>query len=164
MINRLLFADDLFLLACSQQHRCRSRQMSGGTKDFYPNFPKLARKVFVRFSFCHEDHEDLLLCDLQNNGVHVFFCKCWALFFEVKQRWAPFLSIFSRNFAQIFRIFSRFSAYFQGYFPDFRQIKTFGGCVCTPAPPPPAPLLIEPSTCTRSFFCNLHPHRNENQH
>jgi len=25
---------------------CRSRQIFGGAKDFFPNFPKLARKVF----------------------------------------------------------------------------------------------------------------------
>jgi len=28
-----------------QTHRCRSRQIFGGAKDFCPNFPKLARKI-----------------------------------------------------------------------------------------------------------------------
>jgi len=30
------------------EHRCSSKQIFGGAKDFCPNFPKLARKVFVR--------------------------------------------------------------------------------------------------------------------
>jgi len=29
------------------------------------------------------------------NGLHFFFCKPWVPFFEVKQRWAPFLPKFS---------------------------------------------------------------------
>jgi len=29
-------------------HRCRSKKILGGAKDFYPNFPKLARKIMQR--------------------------------------------------------------------------------------------------------------------
>jgi len=29
------------------------------------------------------------------SGLHVFFCKPWVSFFEVKQRWAPFIPGFS---------------------------------------------------------------------
>jgi len=31
-----------------EKHRCRSRQLFGGAKDFCPNFPKLARKILQR--------------------------------------------------------------------------------------------------------------------
>jgi len=31
---------------------------------------------------------------------------------------------------------------FQGFCPDFQQIKTFWGALETPAPPPPPPLLV----------------------
>jgi len=34
-------------------------------------------------------------------GLHVFFCKRWAPFFEIKQRWALFFLDF-RDFARIF--------------------------------------------------------------
>jgi len=30
------------------RHRCRSKQIFGGAKDFCPNFSKLAQKVFVQ--------------------------------------------------------------------------------------------------------------------
>jgi len=33
----------------------------GGAKDFYPNFPKLARKVFVRFCLQASSHKDFFL-------------------------------------------------------------------------------------------------------
>jgi len=32
----------------------RSRQIFGGAKDFYPNFPKLSRKVFVTIVFSRQ--------------------------------------------------------------------------------------------------------------
>jgi len=43
-----------------------------------------------------------LWCDLQKS-LHMFFCKAWAPFYEVKQHWAPFLPWFSG-------IWTRFSA------------------------------------------------------
>jgi len=45
-------------------HRCRSRKLFWGAKNFFPNFPKLARNVFVRLlptNFSHKEHEDLFL-------------------------------------------------------------------------------------------------------
>jgi len=64
--------------------------------------------------------------------IRVFFCKRWAPFSEVKQRWASFLPGFSG-------ILTGFS----GIFPGFQQIKTFGGALSPPAPPLPAPLSLE---------------------
>jgi len=49
-------------------HRCRSRQMFGGAKDSWPNFPKLARKVFVRLfptNFLPQGSWRSFWCDLQ---------------------------------------------------------------------------------------------------
>ena len=57
--------------------------------------------------------------------IHVFFCKRWEPFSEVKQCWAPFLLEFS------------------GIFTGFQQIKTFGGTLSPPAPPLPTPLSLE---------------------
>jgi len=31
-----------------EKHRCRSRQIFGGAKDFSPNFTKIARKILQR--------------------------------------------------------------------------------------------------------------------
>jgi len=53
----------------------------------------------------------------------VFFCKRWAPFFKVKQRWAPFLPGLSVIFIGFLEIL-----------PRFQQIKTFGVRfpLCTP--------------------------------
>ena len=50
-----------------------------------------------------------LWCDLQRNGLHVFFCKRWVPFFEDKvgcHFYSDFAKIFGR-FAQIFGDFAR---------------------------------------------------------
>ena len=47
-------------------------------------------------------------------------------------------------FAHIFRVSSglqRFSEGFQRFCPDFLQIKTFGGALAPPAPPPPTQVM-----------------------
>jgi len=58
-------------------------------------------------------------------------------FFDVKQRKASFLARFSGTFPRCLGIlfgfsgfcadFLEFCSHFQGFFPDFQQIKTFGG-------------------------------------
>jgi len=48
----------------------------------------------------------------------VFFYKSWAPFFQIKQRWAPFLAKFS------------------GILPGFSTNQNFG-CVLAPLPPTP---------------------------
>jgi len=53
----------------------------------------------------------------------MFFCKRWAPFFEIKQSWHQFFPEFQR------------------FFPEFGQIKTFGGALAPLVPPPPTPLL-----------------------
>jgi len=57
---------------------------------------------------------------------------CWY-FMEFAQIFRDFLNVFT-NFAQIFTDFP-------GFCPHFHQIKTFGGELAPPEPPPPAPLM-----------------------
>jgi len=78
-------------------HRCRSKQIFGGAKDFCPNFPKLARKVvrLLTKNFLPQRLLRSFSVWTPKNGLNLFFCKRWAPFFEVKQRWAPVLSGFS---------------------------------------------------------------------
>jgi len=98
----------------SRQHRCRSKQIFGGAKDFCRNFPKDAQKDFCDIClqiFSHEDHKDLHWCDLQKKTLHVFSCKGWA----------PY----SRDFEG----FPRFS----GFLPWFSTNQNFWGCAFTPA-------------------------------
>ena len=114
-------------------HRCRSKQIFGGAKDFCLNFPKLARTVVVRLLPKNFLPQRLLRYFLEwtpKNGLNLFFCKLWAPFFEVKQRWSPFLSGLSG-------ILPRYS----GILPKFLTNQNFWECACTP---PPTPLL--PST------------------
>jgi len=59
-----------------------------------------------------KDHENLFWYELQK-GLHVFFWKCWVQFFEIKQRWAPFLPAFSAILL------------------GFSTNQNFWGCVCT---------------------------------
>ena len=60
-------ADRLHMPLDRFRRRCSSRQISNfwgcdcEWKDCCPNFPKLARKVFVRQIYSHKDHEDLCL-------------------------------------------------------------------------------------------------------
>jgi len=95
--------------------RCRSRQIFWGAKDFFPNFPKLVRKVFCA-SFAYRFSPTMMMktffwCDLQKR----FSCVCLQML-SVTQRWAPF------------------SPGFQGFCPDFPGLcSDFQGCSCSPA-------------------------------
>ena len=101
------------------EHRCRTKKIFGGAKDFCPNFPKLTRKLLHNFCqqiFSHKDHEYLFLCDLQEKCLHLFFWKplgvsFWShttlgaifarVFWDFAQIFRDFVQIFG-NFAQIF--------------------------------------------------------------
>jgi len=100
------------------------RQIFGVAKGFCPNFPKLPRNDFYAifdYTFSPTKIMTTVFGVTSKKGLHVFFCKPWASFFEVKQRSAPFLRGCS------------------GMLPNFQKIKTFGGAL---APPPPTPLLF----------------------
>ena len=103
-----------------RNHRCKSRQMIGGAKEFCLDSPKLAQKIL----------------DLQKNALHV---NLGAIIFKSKHVGRHFCSDFwevlegSQRFCPDFR---RIFPVFMGFCPDFDQIKTFGGAVAPPAPPP----------------------------
>jgi len=78
----------LVKFSASPVHRCRSRQIFGGAKDFCQNLPKLARKVFVRLlptNFLPQGLRRTFVAWRPKNGFVVIFCK----------RLAPFLPRFS---------------------------------------------------------------------
>jgi len=95
-------------------------------KDIFPHVAKLAQKVICATlpAIFLPQRSRLFFGVTSKKGLHVFFCKPWTLFFEVKQRWVPFFPDF------------------QGFCPDFQQIKTFAGALAPPAPPSPTTLLL----------------------
>ena len=73
--------------------------------------PNLPEKVFVQLlptNFLPQRSLRPFFGVTSKTVLHVFLYKTWAPFFEVKQFWAPLLPDF------------------QGFCPDFQQIKTFG--------------------------------------
>jgi len=104
------------------KQRCRSRKICGGAKDFYQNFPKLARKVFVRLLpriFSYNDHEDIFLVWPPQKVFVCFFANVVRHLLKSTTLGAIFARIF-RNFAQIFSNFAR----------NFDKSKLFG-LACT---------------------------------
>ena len=83
-------------------HGCRSMANFGGVKDFCLNFPKLAWKVSGNF-LC-----EYFLPHKSWKPIFEKMSKNWAPFFQIKQRWAPFLTPFS-EFAQVSWILRTFS-------------------------------------------------------
>jgi len=86
-------------------------------KDFCPHIPKLARKVICAILpaiFLPQRSSRPFFGVTSKKGLHVFFCKPRAPFFEVKQRLVPFLPGFS------------------GILPRFSANQNFWGCACTP--------------------------------
>jgi len=86
-------------------------------KDFFSNFPKLSGNVFCATfasKFSPIKISKTFFDVTSKIGLHVFFCKPWAPFFEVKQRRAPILRGFS------------------GMLPRFSADQNFWGCTCTP--------------------------------
>ena len=72
-------------------HRCRSRQILGGAKDFCQNSPKLARKPTKKWP--------------PNNSA----CDFGRHFFQIKAGWAPLLLIYSGSLLRFSWILWRFS-------------------------------------------------------
>jgi len=112
-------ADDNQVLFGRLLHRCRSRLVCGGAKEFCPNFSILARNVFVRL------FSTLSLTKIMKTFFGVTSKKDLHVFFFG----------FEENKSSVGR---HFCLHFQGFCPDFRQIKTFGGAL---ALPPLTPLI-----------------------
>jgi len=76
------------------QHRCRNRQMFRGSKNFYPNFSKLARYVFVRLlttNFLPQRSWRPYFGVTSIKRSSCVFLQMLDTIFEIKQCWAPFL-------------------------------------------------------------------------
>jgi len=141
------------------EHRCKSRQIFDGTKNFCPNFPKLAQKVFVRLlptNFLPQKLWRPFFGLTSKKELHVLLWKRWAPFFQVKQRWAPFSPVFleimprfSRVLPRIIGILHRFS----GILPRFLTNQDFRGCACNLSTPPATPLQV--GFGTKTDFMNL---------
>jgi len=97
-----------------------------------PNIPQTFSKI------CHATFADRLLVWPPENGLHLFFCKHWAPFLEVKQRWAPFFPRFSRILSRYLGILFGFSGIlpkFLGILPGFSPNQNFWRCAWTPCTP-----------------------------
>jgi len=88
-------------------HRCRSRRIFGGAKDFCPNSPKLVRKLSKK-------------SDFQKKALHVIL---GAILLNQTMLGAIFDHIF-REFAQIFRDFVKIFRDFARILKDFARIFT----------------------------------------
>jgi len=93
----------------------------GDAKEFFPDSPKLARKTLQKMWPPKKSSP----CQF---GRHYFQIRACC--------WAPFLLRFSGSFRRL----SVICPDFMGLCPDFHQIKTFGGEVAPPAPPPSTPM------------------------
>jgi len=85
-----------------------------------PEFPQTCPKSFcATFAYKFSPTKIMKTSFWRNlyKGLHVFLCKTSAPFFEVKQRWAPFLPGFS------------------GLLPRFSANQNFWGCACNPCTP-----------------------------
>jgi len=103
---------------------------------------------------CLPTFADRFLVWPPKNGLRLFFCKRWAPFFEIKERWAPFLPRYSGILPRISKILPKFS----GILPRFSTNQNFWGCAC---PPPPfggvlAPRPPTPLTVIFVFVCGRH--------
>jgi len=113
------------------EHRCRSKNIVWGTKDFCPNFPKLAQKVVGQIFptvFWSDLQKVAFTCFSANVGRH-----CLKL-----------INI-GRHFCIDFPGFCldiwEFCSDFQWFCTDFQHISTFGGAFAPPCTLPPTPLL-----------------------
>ena len=127
-------------------HRCRSRQIFWGAKDFCPNFPNLPEKYLGHFLcmktiFWMTSKKVWFWAPFLQIKAHwaPFFSNqstLGAIFFQIKARWAPFLLLFSGSlprFSEILRRFSQISTDFSRIFRYFAWIfnksKLLGVCL-----------------------------------
>ena len=107
------------------KHRCRSKQILGGAKDFCLNFPKLARKVVVRLlpkNFISQRLLRPFLVRPPKKGLNFFFANVGRHFLKSNN--------VGRHF---FPEFQGFCPNFLGFCPGFFANQNFWGCGCTPA-------------------------------
>jgi len=130
---------------CNTYCRCRSRHIFGDAKEFYPNFSKLARKIYKNDlqktssydSGCHfsqikaHQHQTPFLMVYSRTSIENVFIYFWAPFSSNKAHQAPFLHVFSG----ILRKFSHILPRFPRTLPGFSSNQNSRGCACTPCTP-----------------------------
>ena len=90
----------------TQLQRCRSMEILGGAKNFFPNFRKLVRNKIHKKKW----H--------QKEALHVILGAIFAHIFKVLLRFSGILWRFSEILPRFPRVC-----------PNFHQIKTFGGAL-----------------------------------
>jgi len=89
-----------------------SRQIFGGAKEFFPDSPKLARKLLQNKCPPKKTlHVNLGAIIFKSEHVGRHFCSDFQDVLEGSQIFCPD---------------------FMGFFPNFHQVKTFGGAVAPP--------------------------------
>ena len=101
-------------------HRCWNRQIFGGAKDFCPNYPKIARKIFglhfMRFSYEFGRHF------FKSKHVGRHFCSYfYGVFID-----------FSENFRRFSQSFCIFPLILSGFSPN-QNVWGWACTSCTPA-------------------------------
>ena len=148
--------------------RCRSRHIFGGAKDFCPNLPKLAQKnskandlkktkatEFHLFwaHFSNESTSSTIFAQIspnfptktENIMISKIKKKTKSLhFYFGHHRWK--IEAHKAILRRFSHILPNFPQIFKGFCPDFHQIKTSGGALALPEPPPPTP-LAKPALC-----------------
>jgi len=129
---------------CTITHRCRSKQMCRGVKDFCPNFlqlncPKKFCALLPTNFLRQRSWRACLGMTSKKRSSCVFLQTLGANFWSQTTLWAPFLPGFSGilprysgilpGLSKICSYFQRFCPNFQGFSPNFRQIKTLGVCL-----------------------------------
>jgi len=108
-------------------HRCRSRQIFGGRKDFARISPNLPEKFFCAIFASKFSPTKIMKtsfwCNLQKKVFMYFYANL------------------GRHFMKSNNVERYFYPDFQGFCPDFQLINTYGVALATPAPTPPTPLL-----------------------
>ena len=138
-----------------EKHRCRSRQLFGGAKDFCPNFPKLARKILQRKWPPKNDCISFHVCHIfsSQSTSSTIFARISPKFAQISpnlpeknliKTWPQKTSLhfylecyFCKIEAQkaILQRHSHILPKFPHRFcPDFHQIKNFGGALASPPP------------------------------
>jgi len=118
--------------------RCSSSERSGIHRS--PTHKCRSKRIFGGAKHfcpkcCRANFADRFLVWPPKNGPYLFFCK----------RWVPYLK--SNNVGR------HFCPDFQGFCPNFQQIKTIGGAL---APTPPTPLLRRPCLPLSAVTVSLH--------
>jgi len=117
-----------------------------GCERFVPEFPeKCSGKYLWKYFFPHRSWtRSFGMTSIKKHSCDSPHAR--HQFFKIKQRWAPFLPIFHEvhpnvhAFCEYFHRSSQIFTNFQGFCPDFRQIKPLGVALAHPAAPPPKPL------------------------